>query len=61
MLSFLGLMVLIFMDGHVPVTNFEVDGTPLDQHIHLISINFEGYALHWHQTFTRSLICFDIS
>lgn len=32
---------------------FEVDGTPQDQRIRLLSIHLEGHALRWHQTFMK--------
>lgn len=32
---------------------FEVDGTPPEHRIRLLSIHLEGHALRWHQTFMR--------
>lgn len=32
---------------------FEVDGTPPEHRIHLLSIHLEGHALRWHRTFMR--------
>ncbi|XP_028807352.1 uncharacterized protein LOC114762069 [Neltuma alba] len=40
---------------------FEVDGTPADQRIRLLSIHLEGHALQWHQTFMRHRSSADIS
>ena len=33
---------------------FEVDGTPPEHRIRLLSIHLEGHALRWHQTFMRN-------
>ncbi|XP_028803393.1 uncharacterized protein LOC114758510 [Neltuma alba] len=40
---------------------FEVDGTPPEHRIRLLSIHLEGHALRWHQTFMRHRSFSDIS
>ncbi|XP_028753425.1 nuclear pore complex protein NUP62-like [Neltuma alba] len=40
---------------------FEVDGTPPDHRIRLLSIHLEGHALRWHQTFMRHKSFSDIT
>ncbi|XP_028793005.1 uncharacterized protein LOC114748689 [Neltuma alba] len=40
---------------------FEVDGTPAEQRIRLLSIHLEGHALCWHQTFMRHRAFSDVS